>query len=164
MWECRRCGEEVEDNFDVCWNCQAGRDGSLPENKVTPAEQKTKNVRKATVSGSTEVASVTKRYNDAYLVARAINGFGYLIKIISIVIAVLLVLIGFIVANQNGPRDPMSVVGIMGIFVGIISGALFYIIGVLVSAQGQILKASLDSAVNSSPFLTNEHRAKIMSL
>jgi hypothetical protein len=33
---------------------------------------------------------------------------------------------------------------------------VFFIWGVLVSAQGQILKASLDGAVNGSPFLTNE--------
>jgi hypothetical protein len=39
-----------------------------------------------------------------------------------------------------------------------------YVLGILVSAQGQILKASLDNAVNGSPFLTNEHRAKVMSL
>ena len=42
--------------------------------------------------------------------------------------------------------------------------ALFFVLGVLVSAQGQILRATLDSAVNSSPFLTNDQRASIMKL
>ena len=23
MWNCSRCGESVEDHFQVCWNCQA---------------------------------------------------------------------------------------------------------------------------------------------
>jgi hypothetical protein len=164
MWKCRRCGEEVEDDFDVCWNCQAGRDGSLPESSVLPTEQKVQSVRKASARDSSEVASLMKRYTDAYVVGRAITGFGSLIKVIGIVIAILLVLIGFLVAAKNGPRETISYLGIIGIVVGVLSGALFYIIGVLVSAQGQILKASLDSAVNSSPFLTNEHRAKIMSL
>jgi hypothetical protein len=164
MWECRSCGEEVEDNFEVCWNCQVGRDGSLPESNVASAGQKTKAVRKAAARDSSEVASLTKRYTDAYLVARAVTGFGFMIKVIGIVIAILLVLIGLMVTSQNGPGNPLSYLGIMGIVVGVISGALFYVIGVLVSAQGQILKASLDSAVNSSPFLTNEHRAKIMYL
>jgi len=54
--------------------------------------------------------------------------------------------------------------GFISIVFGIFAGALFYIVGVLVSAQGQILKASLDGAVNSSPFLADEHRARIMSL
>jgi hypothetical protein len=43
-------------------------------------------------------------------------------------------------------------------------GLLFFLLAVLIRAQGQILKASLDSAVNSSPFLTNDQRPKIMSL
>jgi hypothetical protein len=28
MWRCSQCGEEVEDNFEVCWNCQLGKDGT----------------------------------------------------------------------------------------------------------------------------------------
>jgi hypothetical protein len=43
-------------------------------------------------------------------------------------------------------------------------GLLFYLLGVLVAAQGQILLASLDSAVNSSPLLTNDQKAEILSL
>lgn len=27
MWHCLKCGEDVEDHFDVCWNCQANRRG-----------------------------------------------------------------------------------------------------------------------------------------
>jgi len=27
MWRCLKCGEEVEDHFDLCWNCQANRRG-----------------------------------------------------------------------------------------------------------------------------------------
>jgi hypothetical protein len=105
------------------------------------------------------------RYKDAYVVARVTNGFGGMIKAIGIVIAALLILIGFMIVNGgNGSRDPTSALGAITIICGIIAGIWFYIIGVLVSAQGQILKASLDGAVNSSPFLTNEHRAKIMSL
>jgi hypothetical protein len=30
MWKCIRCGEDVEDTFEVCWNCQANRSGVLP--------------------------------------------------------------------------------------------------------------------------------------
>lgn len=28
MWQCGRCQEQVEDNFEVCWNCGSSRDGS----------------------------------------------------------------------------------------------------------------------------------------
>lgn len=53
---------------------------------------------------------------------------------------------------------------VMGMLFAAFVGVLFYLFGVIVSAQGQILKASLDGALNNSPFLTNDHRARIMSL
>jgi predicted nucleic-acid-binding Zn-ribbon protein len=30
MWKCTGCGETVDDNFDVCWNCQRDKNG-LPQ-------------------------------------------------------------------------------------------------------------------------------------
>lgn len=27
MWHCLKCGEDVEDHFELCWNCQANRRG-----------------------------------------------------------------------------------------------------------------------------------------
>jgi hypothetical protein len=35
MWECLHCGEEVEEVFEVCWKCQARRDG-LPSELPDP--------------------------------------------------------------------------------------------------------------------------------
>jgi uncharacterized protein YbjQ (UPF0145 family) len=28
MWTCPKCGESVEDEFEVCWNCGTGKDGT----------------------------------------------------------------------------------------------------------------------------------------
>jgi len=28
MWQCVKCHERLEDNFDVCWNCGTSRDGT----------------------------------------------------------------------------------------------------------------------------------------
>jgi hypothetical protein len=28
MWQCVKCREEVEENFDACWNCGTSRDGT----------------------------------------------------------------------------------------------------------------------------------------
>ena len=28
MWHCSKCGEDIDDNFDVCWNCGTSRDGT----------------------------------------------------------------------------------------------------------------------------------------
>ena len=30
MWSCPKCGESIEDNFDACWNCGTGQDGTAP--------------------------------------------------------------------------------------------------------------------------------------
>lgn len=28
MWKCPKCSEELEDNFDICWNCSTERMGA----------------------------------------------------------------------------------------------------------------------------------------
>src|ERR1051326_8373703 len=40
MWVCANCGEQIEESFEACWNCQYGRDGTLlnrPEEIVEEA-------------------------------------------------------------------------------------------------------------------------------
>jgi len=56
---------------------------------------------------------------------------------------------------------PIAVAGLLS---AVVVGGLFYLLGVLISALGQILEASVDTAINTSPFLSNAHRAEIMSL
>lgn len=51
-----------------------------------------------------------------------------------------------------------------GIFVAAIVGVLFWLCGVIVAAQGEILRATLDNAVASSHFLTDTERAEAMGL
>lgn len=38
MWTCSACGSTVEDNFDVCWNCGTGRDGTADPSFVRADE------------------------------------------------------------------------------------------------------------------------------
>jgi hypothetical protein len=52
----------------------------------------------------------------------------------------------------------------MGAVLGALVGGLFFLFGILISAQGQILLAQADSAIHTSPFLTEEEKAKAMSL
>jgi len=99
--------------------------------------------------------TVVNRYSNAYLSARAIVGFGTAIKAVGIVLAVLLVL-GTLLASAQYL--------LAAIPFAVVIGAMFFFWGIFVSAQGEILKATLDTAVNGSPFLSNEQRARIMSL
>ena len=69
------------------------------------------------------------------------------------------------VAGLTGARDAGSFatsVSVGAVIAGVGVAATFFVIGVLIAAQGQLVMAVLDTAVNSSPFLTQEQRTQIM--
>lgn len=115
---------------------------------------------------SARAASVVSRYRDAYRVANTIIGIGTAIKVagavLGIGIALVFMLGGAAVGRESGAAMFASVLtgGVLGAAVGL----LFWLFGVLISSQGQVLLASLDTAVNGSPFITDDERATAMSL
>ncbi|SRR5579885_344042 len=154
---CPACAYYMDEDAKVCPFCKTPVVASVGIMNATGAGGSTQ----ATLN---YVSSLMNRYKDAYLVARVTVRFGGIIKLIGIIIGALFAIIGFISIGNGRAGDAAFAVGFVSIVFGIFAGVLFYIVGVFVSAQGQILKASLDSAVNSSPFLGDEHRARIMSL
>jgi hypothetical protein len=110
----------------------------------------------APAPASPQSQAVRQRYKDAYRVAGAVSGAGTAIKVIGIMLGVLVALLG-VVTSSPAVMFP-------AILVAIAVAVIFFVFGTLISAQGQVLKANLDTAVNTSPFLSNEHRAQIMSL
>jgi len=38
MWKCPQCSEEVEEDFDVCWNCGTDREGQPDEHFQTAGD------------------------------------------------------------------------------------------------------------------------------
>jgi hypothetical protein len=111
---------------------------------------------------SPEAGAAIKRYQGAYQIARLTDIAGHLFKALGIFMGIAaLVIVGFGVKTDYLEKGFAALVALCvaaGVFL------LFFAVGLVVSAQGQNLKATLDSAVNSSPFLTNEQRAKVMSL
>lgn len=103
-------------------------------------------------------SSLATRYTDAYLVARTINGLGEGIKIAGFALGGLIVLAGFAAASKIG-----GAFGFGAILLGAVVALPIYVLGVLVSAQGQILKATLDTAVNSSPLLSHDEVRQILT-
>lgn len=112
--------------------------------------------------------SVMSRYRDAYHVARATTAIGGTVKVIGIVLASLVVLVCIASAlsqiNERGGMLVLIAAVFMGLIVSLIFGIPVYVMGILVSAHGQVLKATLDSAVHTSPFLTDDQKLKVMSL
>lgn len=107
---------------------------------------------------SPRVRALASRYKDGYAVANSILGIGGMVKIASWVLALLIAIVGTKAASDVG----------LGFGAALIAAALFgfggWLGGVLLSAQGQLLLASLDQAVGASPFLDTEQKATILSL
>ena len=117
-------------------------------------------------STTTRAALVVQRYRDAYRVGNAIVAIGTTIKLIGLVLGAAIFLIsllgGAAIGQQSGSAALASLT--TGAVVGGVVGLLFWLLGVLISSQGQVILASLDVAVNGSPFITDDDRAAAMSL
>lgn len=176
--KCRFCGAVISATAAECDSCGYGtpygvsleeeqekEEAQVDKSLASPAKPNPISPRDSSAGTASQVSVLMTRYTDAYREARAIATIGKFIKWGGVAIALLLALVGFNFINDRGPDMYIRTgIGIGAIILGLIGGAIIFIIGVLVSAQGQTLKATLDSAVNNSPFLTNEHRARIMSL
>jgi hypothetical protein len=104
-----------------------------------------------------------RRYDDAYLLSGATVAIGNAVKVIGVVLAVLIVAGIFVFTGQN--RGDASLLPVLvGIVPAAIVGMVCYALGTLVAAAGQVLRATLDVAVNTSPFLSNEMRAEMISI
>ncbi len=164
MWRCKQCKEECDDDFDVCWNCGAGRDGA-PAEAVFEAERVEEDLEvmslNAQSTGKGGRRSLVPRYADAYLVARSTTDFGSTLKVIAILMGIVVAIAGAILGSQT---ELGGVFDIAWILTGVITALPIYILGILVSAQGQILKATVDTAVNTSPLLTKDEMRKMLSL
>lgn len=166
MWRCANCKESIEEDFNVCWNCQTGRDGSPPviavvseADAVTRSKQRAES---AVAAESPEVQSLMRRYVDAYTVARTISGLGKWVKRLGVGSGILFVVVGIGLIASGDPQGIL--VGAIMVGFGVIGTLWLFVLGILVAAQGQILLSSLDCAVNGSPFLSDRHRSKIMTL
>lgn len=102
-----------------------------------------------------EHGSLVDRYRDAYCVGSAIIAFSVLIKLFAWLLAIGIWIAGFVVNKQmRGDGVPF----VTGLVFGTAMLAFFFVLGVLVAAIGQILRASLDTAVNTSPFLNESEK------
>ncbi len=136
MWKCPKCKEDCEDNFDSCWSCGTGRDGSPPA-KPSPEEVGVVSEASPIHSSASRPSksgkrSIMLRYTDAYLVARTITAVGETVKVIAFVIGGAIALLGLVVGSQSKHYE--AAVG--GIILGAIVAIPIYVLGILVAALG----------------------------
>jgi hypothetical protein len=98
--------------------------------------------------------SAILRHRDNYTFATGIGNIGGIVKIVGIVISVLSILIGL----------AGGLAGLIGAFSGVLTGVPVYLLGVLISAVGRQIGVSTDTAVHTSPFLSDSEKASVMSL
>lgn len=102
--------------------------------------------------------NVRTHYGDAYLVIETINGVGQTTKVVGFLLAGVVIVAGLATANSLG-----AVALLAGFFFGALVALPLYALGVLISAQGQILKASVDTAVNTSQLVTRDELRQILA-
>jgi predicted nucleic-acid-binding Zn-ribbon protein len=61
MWKCPACSEDVEDDFNVCWNCQRAKDGTVPPPAVPEEPAPPALVETTTADGMVEVSVFGRR-------------------------------------------------------------------------------------------------------
>lgn len=79
MWVCANCAEQVEDDFEVCWNCQTARDGTPPRSQPAgpdaPDRRETRGAKSLFVKrGLTVVLCLVGVLLVAYVVAETYKG------------------------------------------------------------------------------------------
>lgn len=159
---CSQCGTENPSSDFYCSKCRASLHMG-PGSRVSPLAHNESSSQDsgALASRSKAAASiVVERYTDAYRVGSAIVGIGTAIKVLGGIVAGLVFLVSL--SSGSGPLGTGGLV--MGIVLALVIGGVAWIWGVIVTAQGQILRATLDNAVSNSPFLTNRERAEAMGL
>ena len=114
---------------------------------------------------STDSTAAIRRYQDGYSVAQAVFTFGQIVKLGGIFVAGVVFMVGLVEFILN----PAEHHGFAVIFASLIACAVLLILMSQIFAmglrgEGQLLKAALDSDVNSSPFLSNTQKARAMSL
>ena len=114
---------------------------------------------------SSDATAAITRYQDAYQAAETLIAFARTVKLGGISLAGAILMMGLVAFILN----PTEHHGFPLIF-AFLSACAFLLVLVSESVamglrgEGQLLRAALDSSVNSSPFLSNAQRALAMSL
>ena len=139
---CPHCGYVTADDQTACGQCNRSVHGPPP------------------IAGAA-VNTVLTRYADAYQVAAGQVGLGDILKKVGIGIGIVLALVALSAAADRFGGGSIAFFGLLG--AGAVGGVVWSW-GNSLAAQGQVLRATLDTAVSTSPFLTVPEKAQAMGL
>ena len=99
-----------------------------------------------------------KRYRDAYAVANGFIATGTFLKAAALLLAIGIVAIPFLLSTG----EPYSYFTGAAIVIGISVGITVFGFGLLSGAAGQLILATVDTAVNTSPVLTQDQKINVL--
>lgn len=105
---------------------------------------------------SGETIDIASRYQKGYRTAESSIFFGEFVRAVGVLAAALMAL-GTVAFSGRSPEELL-----VGIFLAVTGGLAIYCLGSILRAQGHMLRATLDTAANASPFLSPAAKAKIM--
>lgn len=111
------------------------------------------------VESSVTAETLGTRYRGAYAAAKFVRALGGWIRGTAIVLAVLLLIGGFASLGNQGSDVAFTTV----LFAAILTGFCGFCTGVLVSASSHLIKASADTAINTSPLLNAETKERLLT-
>lgn len=157
---CVQCGRPMEATAAVCGNCWT---------PTTVASRVASDPKATTTSPSfpsPQAKTIARRYGDAYSVAASIIAHGQRLKLLALIIGGLIAILTLTAGGGAAQEFGAYAVGpmVLGLLASVFVGSSMYSNGIRITAEGQQLLASLDVAVNTSPFLNNSERADVMRL
>ncbi|MFZ0959493.1 MAG: hypothetical protein WAO35_01205 [Terriglobia bacterium] len=117
----------------------------------------------APMGGAPPPKMASNRYGDAYTVADAIISTGEAVKVIGVALA-LVGAVAVAVVGYSGGAANFGFWSVLGLLLCAVVGLAVWIAGVFITAQGQLLRALLDTAVNTSPLFSNTDKERIMGI
>ena len=104
------------------------------------------------------------RYSAAYRVSDGIVSLGKLVKIISVLIGLVFIISPFILRNEVPSLLATEQMGTASIIIGVSAIGSGWVWGLLVEAFGQMIRATIDIAVNTSPLMDTGSKAQFLGL
>jgi hypothetical protein len=95
------------------------------------------------------------RYSSAYSTARLIIVIGRIVVVLGILIGFLSMTVGF--SLKESSTSLFLIYGLVSILASVV-------MGIVISAQGQMMLAVLDTAINTSPFMNLKDKAQAMRI
>lgn len=137
MWECSKCGEQIEDNFDSCWNCGIGKDGSQPLESQEFVKIKKENMLSRAIIKDKSKQKEQSRYP-------ALQSISATFLILAWIVAILAV-IGFIFSLFN-LRGNEAVLGVPLLIGSLVGGAIIFI---TLLAASELIELFIDIEKNT---------------